>query len=963
MHTTVESLTLWLEAAWPAGVLWFFAKATLLLLAALALNLALRGRAAAVRHLVWSAALAGLLLLPLLGMAVPGWSIPGLAWGGNAAVSADPAAAAAHVFAELDAPAPASLPDANLAPAAGMPPLPPEVASAVAAAVAPPRSAEAPLAASGWARWLLAVWAAGALGVLGWLAVGYLRMMRLVRGTVRVTEPEWLQRVSVLADALGIRRPVTLLHGDHGMMPVTCGIVWPVILIPPAAEEWSPERRRAVLLHELAHIRRQDCLTQLLAQLCCAVFWFHPVVWFAARQMRIERERACDDVVLRFGTRASDYAVFLLEVARGFRGSPLSAPAVVSMARPSQLEGRLLAVLDARRPRTVPSGRLYAVAAAAALGVVVPLAALEPSAEAGFGAEAAMAANPWSGEVPAMPFDDRLDDAEREPAPAEGTLADGEFAWRGRLSAGATLAVHNLSGNIRAVPAAGPQAEVRAQIHVRRGDLKDVQVEAVEHAGGVTLCVLYAAEREAGNRCTADGAERRNVDRQGTRADVHFTVSVPAGVALHARTLSGSIEGEGVPGDVDAVTLSGSVRISAAGAVQATTMSGTLDVAMGRTAWDGTLALRNMSGAIRVRLPAGASTEVQAQTMSGAISSDFPLQIRRRSAEGTLGAGGRRLELQTLSGSIRIEQEGAVRTATAEEPRGSRSERDRERAFEESFEESMSGLGEWIGQGVGRVVSTVMEEVGRAIGGAGGGHGSPRAMHDYPTPELIGILRDEPDAELRRIAAWRLSHRGAEAVAPLSRTLRSDADPAVREMAAWSLARIGDRDGVSALQEAVRRDADEEVRWSALLSLGELGTGALAPVLAEAAADRAPRIRQRAVWTMGSERRAADVAALRRALRDADPEVRRMAAWASGSVRDASLVGALAAALDDREAGVRKAALWALTRIDHASAREAVRQASRNDDAEVRRLALGSVRGDPWPWPWPWPIPRPRPAP
>jgi beta-lactamase regulating signal transducer with metallopeptidase domain len=106
-----------------------------------------------------------------------------------------------------------------------------------------------------------------------------------------------------------------------------------------------------VLLHELAHVKRWDWLTQLAARLACALYWWHPLAWVAARRLREERELACDDLVLAHGTVASTYAADLLEIARVFRVSPASALAGVAMARRSQLAGRLLAVLDAARSR------------------------------------------------------------------------------------------------------------------------------------------------------------------------------------------------------------------------------------------------------------------------------------------------------------------------------------------------------------------------------------------------------------------------------------------------------------------------------------------------------------------------------------------------------------------------------------------------------------------------------------
>src|SRR4051794_8922157 len=164
-------------------------------------------------------------------------------------------------------------------------------------------------------------------------------------------------------------------------MPMAWGVLRPSVLMPADADEWPLERLRIVLLHELAHVRRRDCLTHLLAQAACAVYWFNPLAWMAARRARNERERACDDLVLAMGTRGSDYAEELLEIARVMRSGrfpAVLAGATLAMAHRSQLEGRLLAILDPRIPRRgVTRGGALATSFACLLAIV-PLAALQP---------------------------------------------------------------------------------------------------------------------------------------------------------------------------------------------------------------------------------------------------------------------------------------------------------------------------------------------------------------------------------------------------------------------------------------------------------------------------------------------------------------------------------------------------------------------------------------------------------
>jgi hypothetical protein len=132
--------------------------------------------------------------------------------------------------------------------------------------------------------------------------------------------------------------------------PAVTGVFAPVILVPRASASWSEERRYAVLLHELAHVRQRDCLVHVLAQLACAAHWFDPLAWLVVRRLRVERELAADDAVIVAGACASRYAEDLLAIAGAelARGVPSGA---LGMAERSHLAARVTAIVSASRAR------------------------------------------------------------------------------------------------------------------------------------------------------------------------------------------------------------------------------------------------------------------------------------------------------------------------------------------------------------------------------------------------------------------------------------------------------------------------------------------------------------------------------------------------------------------------------------------------------------------------------------
>jgi beta-lactamase regulating signal transducer with metallopeptidase domain len=324
-------------------------RASVVLCAAWALTSMMRRASAATRHFVWSCAIAGAILASALGSLGPRWpvSLP-------SSITSTPSILTSESPADISdpvAPAPSIDASANLK--------------------APPVNSPAPVSASlpGAAFVLGLVWAAGALVILAYAVSGVLGAWLLRRSAVPIQAP-WVDEAHTLAEVFEIPGVINVVESKAIVMPMVCGVWRPLIVVPPGVNEWSDQRRRVVVLHELAHIKRRDCLTQAIAQIVCAMYWFNPIVWLAARRLRVERERACDDFVLAAGEKGADYAAHLLDIAQTVRHDRAPAIAGLAMARPSQLEGRLLAILN---PAIRRSSALHTRLASLGLVLVVTL--------------------------------------------------------------------------------------------------------------------------------------------------------------------------------------------------------------------------------------------------------------------------------------------------------------------------------------------------------------------------------------------------------------------------------------------------------------------------------------------------------------------------------------------------------------------------------------------------------------
>ena len=377
LYGTSEHSIGWLTILLDASI-----KSVIVLALAAGLNLALKRSSAAFRHLVWLLAVVSCLCLPVISVTLPSWRLPVVpqmlsltdspsGFEGNQNVTRLPS------------------PDRRVeTPRHGAPQVEPNQETAGLLNTVQEASMNSASRTSGWRTlptvWtcIAIAWGVGMFVVLLPLLAGLIGIWRIARRGQHNADGSLAALADELVGQLGIKRRVSLLRCQVEM-PLTWGIIRPQVLIPADAESWSTDQQRAVLLHELAHVQRWDWLTQTIAHMCCAMYWFNPLVWVADRRMRLERERACDDHVLTNGCRATDYASHLLEIARISRPSAFAARAAVAMAQPSWIEKRLSVILAPdrnRRPvtRTAATVSVLTVACLVLLiGVMRPAEAVE----------------------------------------------------------------------------------------------------------------------------------------------------------------------------------------------------------------------------------------------------------------------------------------------------------------------------------------------------------------------------------------------------------------------------------------------------------------------------------------------------------------------------------------------------------------------------------------------------------
>jgi beta-lactamase regulating signal transducer with metallopeptidase domain len=421
-------------------------------------------------------------------------------------------------------------------------------------------------------------WAIGFTAVIAWLIIGHIGLRRIAARSWPLDSEDWKRILEEERTYAGVTKPVILRSSSTISTPLTWGVRVPVVLLPEDALEWPEAHGRIVLRHELAHVARGDALTQLTAGLVCAAYWFHPLAWITERRLRAECERACDDNVVSLGTPAAEYAAHLLEVARSARAFGAAGFLSVAMARPSQLEGRLLAVLSESRRRVRLSSRARPAAAVLSVLVLLPVAAFRavPSADARMKGEGASRQSDKSGELftalmateskTPMSVGNETPPAsvDNEPLAVSGvTLADKRqqlqadttFQISVPASSGGTLALDLKTGG-RIVITGWDRQEVFVRASLSGRDWRATKVTLEPNAGGARLTSEW----------TASGSSQSSSHVFEIKVPRNYNATISsAGGSVSIADIDGTFKGHTGGGEINIQRANGEVDIQTGG--------------------------------------------------------------------------------------------------------------------------------------------------------------------------------------------------------------------------------------------------------------------------------------------------------------------------------------------------------------------------------------------------------------
>jgi beta-lactamase regulating signal transducer with metallopeptidase domain len=229
-----------------------------------------------------------------------------------------------------------------------------------------------------WSIWFLIIWSVGFVVTILRVIVGKLSLCYINR-TATFHDSHLADYLEVIKQELGMKRQVRLLLSNRYQLPAAFSWLRPTIILPKLAENWSEKQLRPVLIHELTHINRFDCLIRDIALIVCSLFWFIPFVWIAYGKLKYEQEKICDINVIRFGSKPTDYAEQILFFAKNSIMKKVHAYAFIPIITKQLLRSRIeyiLRIKDYINKRI--SHKLLLGLSLCSLLLLIPLSTINP---------------------------------------------------------------------------------------------------------------------------------------------------------------------------------------------------------------------------------------------------------------------------------------------------------------------------------------------------------------------------------------------------------------------------------------------------------------------------------------------------------------------------------------------------------------------------------------------------------
>ena len=241
-------------------------------------------------------------------------------------------------------------------------------------------------------------------------------------------------------------------------------------------------------------------------------------------------------------------------------------------------------------------------------------------------------------------------------AQEQGSDNGKEFHWTGKLGPDQVVVIKNINGDIDATgSSSSDEVEVTA-VKTGRG-AEDVKIQVVKLNDGVMICAVYPGFFGSSNDCESGS----HFGNSHNNAKVEFTIHMPQSLRFTGKNVNGAVHAESMGRYVEAASVNGEIRISTSSWASASSVNGSIEATLGRGDWTGDLEFKTVNGSIKLDLPTNLNADIDFSSVNGHLDFDYPLTMQgsagRHSVHGTIGSGGRSLQIKTVNGSAELRKE------------------------------------------------------------------------------------------------------------------------------------------------------------------------------------------------------------------------------------------------------------------------------------------------------------------